>query len=118
MYVTSTETLCNHVKDCLLLQEKSHIIDMFQRNIDEESSQRILQSFENNDSEFKCLFSIVVFGTGVQIPNVEPVVHFGVPKSILCYWQEVGRGERDGRSAYAVCFAYGRSSVKTITGEK
>lgn len=114
--VTSTATLYNHVKDCLLLQEKSvRIIDMFHRNIDEESSVRILQSFRNNDSELKCLFSTVAFGMGVQIPNVELVVHWGVPKSVLCYWQEVGRGGRDGRSAYAICFAYGRSLVKTIT---
>lgn len=88
---------------------------MFHRNIDEESSVRILQSFRNNDSELKCLFSTVAFGMGVQIPNVELVVHWGVPKSVLCYWQEVGRGGRDGRSAYAICFAYGRSLVKTIT---
>lgn len=83
--MTSTATLYNHVKDCLLLQEKSvQIIDMFYRNIDEESSQRTLQSFKNNDSELKCLFSTVAFGMGVQIPNVELVVHWGVPKSVLC----------------------------------
>lgn len=95
--MTSTATLYNHVKDCLLLQEKPvQIIDMFYRNIDEESSQRTLQSFKNNDSELKCLFSTVAFGMGVQIPNVELVVHWGVPKSVLCYWQEVGRAEDMG----------------------
>lgn len=32
--------------------------------------------------------------------------------------QEVGRGGRDDRSAYAIWFANGRSLVKTITDEK
>ncbi|XP_061185625.1 uncharacterized protein LOC133193686 [Saccostrea echinata] len=117
--VTSTATLYNHVKDHLLLQKKSvQIIDMFHRNIDEDSSVRILQSFKDNDSELKCLFSTVAFGMGVQIPDVELVVHWGVPKSVLCYWQEVGRGGRDERDAYAICYAYGRSLIKKITDEK
>lgn len=32
-------------------------------------------------------------GWEFQIQNVELVVHWGVPKSVLCYWQEVGRAE-------------------------
>jgi superfamily II DNA helicase RecQ len=91
---------------------------MFHRSIDEDSSARILQSFKSDHSELKCLFSTVAFGMGVQIPNVELIVHWGVPKSVLSYWQEVGRGGRDGRAAYAVCFAYGRSLSKRITDEK
>ena len=62
---------------------------MFHRNIDEESNSRILQSFK---IQLRCLFSTVAFGMSVQIPNVELVVHWGVPKSVLRYWQEVGRG--------------------------
>ena len=91
---------------------------MFHRSIDEDSNSRILQSFKNDDSELRCLFSTVAFGMGVQIPNVELVVHWGVPKSVLCYWQEVGRGGRDGREAYAICYAYGRSLIKKITDER
>ena len=65
---------------------------MFHRSIDEDSNSRILQSFNNDDSDLRCLFPIVAFVMGVQIPNVELVAHWGVPKSVLCNWQEVGRG--------------------------
>ena len=51
-------------------------------------------------------------GTRVQIPNVEHVVHLGVPTSVLCYWQELGREGRDGREAFAICNAYDRSLIK------
>lgn len=68
---------------------------MFHRCIDGRSSTRVLDSFRTEESIIRCLFATVAFGMGIQIPDIEVIVHLGLPKSVLSYWQEVGRAGRD-----------------------
>ena len=49
---------------------------------------------------------------GVNISDIDVVVHWGLPTSPLSYWQEVGRCARDERSGYAIYYAYKRSFCK------
>jgi ATP-dependent DNA helicase RecQ len=52
------------------------------------------------------------FGMGIDRPDVGAVVHVDVPGSLEAYYQEIGRGGRDGRPAIATLL-WNYADVKT-----
>ncbi|XP_060070721.1 ATP-dependent DNA helicase RecQ-like [Ylistrum balloti] len=84
------------------IKDSNHaLIEMFHRSIHEESKTRIIRKFKDPNSNLRCLIATVALGMGIQINDIDIVMHLGSPKSILSYWQEAGRCARDGRPGYS-----------------
>jgi ATP-dependent DNA helicase RecQ len=54
--------------------------------------------------ELQLVFATSAFGMGIDIPDIRGVIHYLLPESIEQYYQQIGRGGRDGKPAWALLF--------------
>lgn len=100
--------------------------------IDGESTTRkresVLQGLRDSPgqpAQIDLVFATSAFGLGLDVPDIRTVIHACVPESLDRYYQEVGRGGRDGRPMISLVIptrsdwdvAKGIATLRVLTAE-
>lgn len=83
---------------------ESRLIEMYHASTDSKSQERICRNFSTEGSKLRCVVATIAFGLGVDIADIDQVIHWGCPSDVLCYWQETGRCAMDGRPGKAIMY--------------
>ena len=81
------------------LREAGVGADAYHAGMDESERTRVQDRFADGSLRVVCATN--AFGMGIDRPDIDAVVHFEIPGSLEAYYQEIGRGGRDGRRSDA-----------------
>ena len=70
----------------------------FDSDLSDSEKANVMQRF--TDGTVKIVFATSAFGMGVDIEDIRVVVNYLISETVEQYYQEVGRGGRDGNPAY------------------
>ena len=93
------------------------MIEMFHKSTHQDSKDRIMNEFRSENSAIRYVVATVALGLGVNIKDIDLIIHIGCPKSVMSYWQEAGRCGRDGRKGMSVIMYDGFTLSIKSTGK-
>ena len=91
------------------LNKQGHMAAAYHGGMEADQRRHVEQRFAVEDGLIVC--ATVAFGMGVDKPDIRWVAHADLPKSIESYYQEIGRGGRDGAPAETLTL-YGPDDIR------
>lgn len=82
------------------ISSKGYKASYYHAGLDSEVKGEVYEAFKLGQLEV--LFATTAFGMGINIPDIEAVIHVHIPNSIEEYYQHVGRGWRE-KTQMKVC---------------
>lgn len=94
-----TRTRCEQL-GCELRDNYGCTVRIYHAGLDPDERTRCISDFTTGE----VVVATLCFGLGIDYPDIELVIHWGLPRSVLGYIQECGRGGRDGRRCRCILF--------------
>ena len=102
IFITMKDSLGKSAYIDEIERSENLIVEMYHKCTDESSKERILDEFSSASSNIRCLIATVALGMGLDIKDIDIIIHIGCPKSVISFWQETGRCARDGRQGFSL----------------
>jgi len=80
------------------------LFGMFHANTPQHNKEVILKSLTKPDGVVRVVFATIALGMGVNLRDVNTIIHYGGPQSIDDYFQGSGRGGRSGQPARSIVY--------------
>ena len=83
----------------------NRIAEIYTRVSTTSMKERVIDNFQNTSSSLRVVFATIAFGMGLDVPDIQQVIHIGPSTDIEDYAQEIGRVGRNGQRAKAILIA-------------